>query len=195
MSAVMSDPPFVQSVCQDAYGGESLVEGCPVGVHVDAVGEAADDEHIGTGFPQVMHEAAAEVLAVGGYLTCAHHADDVGGVEVGRAEIVEQDGSVGAVAQPLGIGLVVQSEGSDVVLLAELPLLLGPRQVAVHRGQRVERVLRRRRQHFAHPLAVLVDGCGGAHLLDEDMEARQVEGWHAGQRHHVERLLFSHSAA
>ena len=148
---------LVQAVSQDAHRRESVLQGCPVAMYIDAIGQTAYHECIGAQALQVGDEGAAEVLAVAGDLSGADHADDVAGIEVGCAHAVEQDGRIGAVPQALGIVLIGQAKATDATFPTEVQLLRGTFQIAVHRGDGCASVLRSGRQQVFRRMAVLID--------------------------------------
>ena len=80
----------VETMGKHAYRGEVVLEGSTVGADVDAVGQSADDEHIGNLGSQVAHEALAEVAPIVGALACAYDAHHATRVEGGVATVVEQ---------------------------------------------------------------------------------------------------------
>ena len=71
-----------------------------MGADIHAVGKAAYDEHVGAYLPQVVAEAAYEVLTVGCAVARADDAQDACAVEVGGAFVEQHERRVVALTQP-----------------------------------------------------------------------------------------------
>ena len=74
---------LVQAVSQHADGVNAIGQRLLVGTDIHTIGQATDDEHLRAQPFHVGHEAADEVLAVGGTLAGSHNIDDAPLVQVG----------------------------------------------------------------------------------------------------------------
>ena len=175
---------------QHAHGVEARGQCLAVGTDVDAVGQSADDEHLGAQLPQVGDEAAHQVLPVGGAVARAHDVDDARLVQVGIAFIIEHEGRVGHTrAAAADSRLVVEGQRLDVVLVDELHLGSCPFQGVVPVLQRLDKTRGAVGHDVADVVAVLIDGTGAAQRLVELQGHLLVEARHAGEGYAVVCLV------
>ena len=77
----------IQAVREHTHGRQIRRQGLPVRVHVDAVSQSAQDEHIRRKVGQISTEVAAKVLAVFRNVACADHGHDILCIQIGRSAI------------------------------------------------------------------------------------------------------------
>lgn len=179
----------VEAVSQYAHRRQAVVERLSVGVDVNAVGQSADDERVGTEPLQVGHETADEILSVGRAVAGAHDADHVACVEVCRAPIVESQRRVGALQQPSGVAFVFRREYFHVVLF-------GPSQLFVHPSPHCVRVLKERHEAWrglghqcAYVVAVPYDVGSVAHLPIKHLHLVDMPESQSGQYERIVDFL------
>ena len=179
----------VEAVGQHADGVVADGECLPVGTDVYAVGQSADDEHVGTQLLQACDEAPGQVLAVGCGAARADDADDALLVEAGVALIINKYGRIGAFAQSGGVVLVGQCQGLDAVFRDKLHLRGRPFQGFVPVSQCLDKSRRTVLGEAADVGTVLVDSLAAARLTVELQCYLLVEARHAGQRYAVIYLV------
>ena len=103
---------------------KSVFEGCSVGTHVDAIGQSAYDECVGTLRREVAYKPFAHVAPIIGAFACANYAYYFTRIQNGITLIEQQDGSIITFAQARRIVLIVIPYTCDVMLLDELKFLL-----------------------------------------------------------------------
>ena len=117
---------LVQSVGQHSYRGIAMSQRLPVGTDIDTVCQSADNEHLRTLLAQIGDETADEILSVSRHPTGADKADDPLLVQVCLTFIIEDDGCIGTLCEPLGVVIVIQCESPYAVLLHESHLTFCP---------------------------------------------------------------------
>ena len=152
----------VEPVGKHADGLHTLFESGAVGADVDAVGQSADDYHVGCELSQVGHETACELLSVGCRLPSSDDVDHPRCIQVGRAAIVEHERGVVAVAEALRIVGRGEKERGDMVSLVELKFGFGATERFVDILQRGHEAVGCRGQDVADVAAVINDLCGRA---------------------------------
>ena len=98
-----------------------------MGADINAISQSADYHYIRTKEGEITHYGIDAVAAVRCALACAHHTDDVGGVEVGCASCEEHHWGIIALAQAVGVVGIADGEYRDVFLFAPCYLFLGSR--------------------------------------------------------------------
>ena len=104
---------------------------------VYTVCQSAEDENIWTDCLQFPDERTDDILSVGSAVASAYNTDDVTAVEVGVAEIIEQDRGIGTLPEPLRIVFVVHADGLDIMLPVVFQLLFSPVSETVDVFQRL----------------------------------------------------------
>ena len=182
----------VQPVGQNANGVHAARQRLAVGADVDAIGQSADDEHVGTELAQTTDETTGKVLAIGRAATGADDADDALTVQVTVAFIVEDDGRIVTLAQTGGVVLVGQRQRTDAMLGDERHLCCCPLQRFVPVLQRLDETRGAVGNDVADVLAMLIDGLRTAQLPVELQRLLLVEARHAGQGDGVVYLFVRH---
>ena len=179
------------TVSQHAHGLVALLQGIAVGVDIDAVGQTANDEHLGAQRLQIFNEPTHEIVAIGRAVACAYDADDALLVEIGGATVEEHERCVAAFAQPLRVLRVGQGERFDAIALVVSHLSLCPGQGFVDMGEALHQSRCGIGHHVADIVAMGDDfGCRPDAIVQLPQRC-QVEVADACQRHSAERFLLS----
>ena len=180
---------LVQPVCQHPHRLVALCQGVAVGRYVDAVGQPADHEHLRAQLVQVADEAVHQVQSVLRAVARAHNVQHIALVQVCRAFIVEQDGCVRTVAQPLRIVGIVQRQRADAFLCDERHLRCSPPQGVVPVLDSLAQPWRGVADDVAQVVAVLVDSLCAAQCPIQLHGHLLADAHDAGQRYGVVRLV------
>jgi hypothetical protein len=115
----------VQTVCYYTKGRNTVFESCFVGLHIDAEGQAANDDDVGKSFVQLFYETMDKVASVLGALTCADDADDVLGFQVDVTELKENRWGIGTIEEAFGVSILAIDQRLDVMCFDKLEFALG----------------------------------------------------------------------
>ena len=148
----------VKPVCQYTDGVKAVLQSRPVCMDVYAVCQSAEDENIWAERLQFPDERTDDILSVGGAVASAYNTDDVTAVEVGVAEIIEQDRGIGTLPEPLRIVFVVHADGQDAMLPVVFQLLFSPVSETVDVFQRLNEVCGGIREDVPDVPSVFYDG-------------------------------------
>ena len=96
-----------------------------MGLHIDAEGQAADDDKVGESIVQFFYKTMDKVASVLGALTCADDADDVLGFQVDVTELKENRWGIGAIEEAFGVSLLAIDKRLDVMSFDKLEFALG----------------------------------------------------------------------
>ena len=184
---------LVESVSQHAHGLVAVGQRLPVGINIDAVGQTADDEHLGTLLTEVGNEAPYEVLPVDGAVAGADDVDDTALVEVGRPHIIEDDGRINALLHALWVCVVAKAEGLYVMFLDEGHLASGMLQGRVPVAEGCHKAVGALWKYVLDVVAVFIDGSSTAQLLVELQGRLEIEAHETGEGDGIVCLLLVHN--
>lgn len=114
---------LVESMTEDSDGGEPMVKGGGVGSGIDTVGQSADYRCVVR--LELANETVGVIASIGGSTAGADDGNGAFGIEVGRAEYIEQRWTVVGLGtvEPGGIIIGGKEEGANMVLFAEVELI------------------------------------------------------------------------
>ena len=153
----------VEAVGQHRHGLHALRQGVAVSLHIDAIGQSADNQYVGAQPVKVADEMADDILAITRAVARAHDVDDVARVEVGRTLVEQRKRCVGAILEPLRIVVVAKAEHLHVVGLVVSQLLLGALSHRIEVAQVVDEAVGQVGKLSAEVIALIHDGCGRPH--------------------------------
>ena len=125
----------VQPMRQHTHRAHAVLQSRLVRTDVDAVCQATHNHRVGIVPLQVGNEVSAHVLAILRTLPCPHNVNDAETVQIGCAAIVQHQGRILTLLQPLRIVLILQGERSQFLLLQEPHLPLSRLHCCIHLPQ------------------------------------------------------------
>ena len=118
----------VQPVGQHSYSRKSIGQGFPMSMHINAIGQTADNQHIGTQSRKVTKEIGTELFPIIGSMTGTYHTDYPQAVQVGVSLEEQDDRGILTLTQTRGITFVSQGQTVHTVLLGPLQFFLSPEE-------------------------------------------------------------------
>jgi hypothetical protein len=115
----------VEAMCNYAEGRNIVFESSFVSFHVDAKGQATDDDKVGESIVQFFYKTMDKVASVLGALTCADNADDMFSLKVDVAELEKNCWGIGAIEKTFGVSLLAIDKRLDVMSFDKLEFALG----------------------------------------------------------------------
>ena len=184
----------VEPMGQNGDGLELSLQGMAVGTDVNAIGQPADYEHMGTLFLQPLNETAHKVLSVGCAAACADDVDDARLVEIGCSFVIEHHRRIGTIGQTAGIEGIEQCQCLDVVTRYKLHLGCRTLQCLVPVFQCINQPWRAVTHHLAYVGPVLIDCLPAAQGAIEEQGSLAVEPGETGQGNGMEYFLIGHGS-
>ncbi len=160
-----------------------------MGTNVNSVCQSADNENLGTIFPQVCHETMYKVLPISRAMACAHNADNTPCIDIGRPLVIQHNRCIVTFLQPLWIAVRAQRQRRYAMLLHKRCFIASSAQCPVPVFQSIYKTRRAVGQHVANVVAVFVNSPCTAQLTVQCKRSTEMEVADARKRHGIYYLL------